>query len=415
MLEDKKVTAEQLAIKKQEEMKADKVRKDEEAKKAAEAKGAAPASSTEIKKTEEEKKKELAALEAQAKEDERILSTSDDKLTDEKDKKRKSELIEIKKKKDEEERNKPGNIQKRIDELVGEIKALRAEKSQDKEKTNKLEKELIDLRKKTQPPDKKEQEELKGVEQARIKKYIEEDKSLPHEERREMTDEEFEDWYLEAPGKATQWSTERTIRRMSEREKDKRTHFTKKILDKQNEVADEVAKKHPELNTDARQKELKAEGKSPDEIRKIILEENPKVRICTELITKNPEKYLLSEDGPELLASDMEKELAKEPSGDKPKGKKTVTLTEEEVEEMKKKAVEEEDERRKNADDGFHSTRDGEPLKGGKKVSEIDKKLEGILKKSGVSKEAYDKAVERRKKIRGANIQSEESVGEETG
>lgn len=406
-MEEKKITADQIALKKQEEMKSDKARKDAEAKKNAEPKGAAAESSTEKVKTEE---KAREALEAQTKEDEKILSIPEDKL-DEKGKQRKAELVEIKKKKDEEEHNKPSNIHKRIDELVGTIKALKAEKTQDKEAMGKLEKELTDLRKKTQPPDKKEAEELKGVEQTRIKKYIEEDKALPREERREMTDEEIDDWLADNYSKATQWITERTIRRISERDNDKRGRFVKKILDKQNEVAEEVSKRHPELNTEARQKELKAEGKSTEEIRKIIFEENPKVRICSELLSKNSEKYLTSEDGPELLASDMEKELAKN-KDEKPK-KKTVTLTEEELDEIKKKAAEEEAERIANADAGFHSTRDGEPAKGGKKMSELEIKRDEILAKAKMPKERYDELKERRKHIKGANIQSEVSVGEE--
>ena len=65
----------------------------------------------------------------------------------------------------------------------------------------------------------KEKEELKKTETDRINKYLEEDKDKPREERREMSKEELDNWYLEDMPEAQDWVSNRAIRRHEDRKR----------------------------------------------------------------------------------------------------------------------------------------------------------------------------------------------------
>lgn len=363
--------------------------------KKAEPKGAAAAPSAEIKKTEEEVKKagqeaeakkvadEKAAkeakakdIEAQAKKDEEILSKKDEEL-DEDQKKRKVELVKIKK--DAEDKDHKSNIQKRFDELTSKIKLLEEDGKSTKSERDSLKTELDGIKKQlSMTPQDKIKEKVKGELSTRQKKYLEEDKSLPKLERREMTKEELDELALEDYEGASEWVAKRTIRRMRE-EEDIRNDLTltekaNVILDKQQKSAERTYVKHPELDIHKRQQELVKEGKSKQEIFEMLCKEVPKYKLGAEILKENPEKYLLAEDGPELIVAEIEKRLVKEP----PKTEVDV-----EKEELKKKllALETENATLKGLDTDITSNRQAETLK---TRTELEKKQEELATKVGL-------------------------------
>ncbi len=364
----------------------------------AEPKGAAPASPAEIKKTEgkteEEKLKEAEVAKKAAldkdKEDEVILSKKDEEL-DDKQKARKSELLKIKK--DVEEKDKKDNVQKRIDELSGKVKALENDNASTKADRDAARKELDDLKKQLrQTPDDKIKEKVKKELSTRVTKYIEEDKDLPREERREMTKEELDEWLTEDLASAQDWIAGRRIRRYREEETlkhDERLNVkASEVMDRFNKGYEIQISKHPELDISKRKAELEKEGKSKKEIRKILGEENPKWGAFMEIFESDMNKYLEDEDGPARIADAMEKKL-------KPKEEKKDT----EVEELKKKVadLEAENQRLSGLDVEISSTRQVEPKTPEPEIIEKTKKLGLDL---GLSKDQVERAVERRKGAR---------------
>jgi len=285
--------------------------------KKAEPKGAAPASSAEIKKTEgkkdEEKLSDAAELAKKAleqdKEDEVILSKKEEEL-DDKQKGRKAELLKIKK--DAEDKDKKSNVQKRMDELSGQIKALENDRDSTKAEKDALKAELDGIKKQLhQTPEDKTKEKVKKELSTRIEKYLDEDKELPREDRREMAKEELDEWLGEDLAAAQDWIAGRRIRRYREEETLKRDEFlntkASEVMGKFTKKYEAQISKHPELDISKRKAELEKEGKSKPEIRKILGEENPKWESFMKIFESDMQKYIEDEDGPAKIVEQMEK------------------------------------------------------------------------------------------------------------
>jgi len=286
--------------------------------KSPESQNAGTDSSSEIKKVVDGETVKKEQLEAQAaNEEKRLLETKEEELTPEEKVKRK-ELLALKQ--TEKEAKRDAGIQKRIDELVGEIKTLREEKSQDKETLSKLETALQELRTSKEKNPEKIKQEVTRLEKERIGKYLEEDKSLPREQRREMSKEELDDWLVEDLAAAQEWIADRQLRRRDERTSDiqrmekgegaeEARSRAEVVVRKQKESQARVVARHPELNISSRLAELRAAGKTPSEAQSIIFAENKKVKIVADILKEDGDKYVLAENGPELLAAEMERRL----------------------------------------------------------------------------------------------------------
>lgn len=350
--------------------------------------------------------KDISAVEKSAKEDERILS-ADDKTLTESEATRKTEILGTKKEKAESPEDKVRRTQeasqKRIDEIKSELLAEQNKRKQDAEAIEKLREELADV-KKTLAPKVQEDEKsrLKALEADRIIKYAEEDKNKPLQDRREMSKEDLENWYLEDPVEATAWMQERTIRRVEERRalelKDSNKKSSEDFTERQNKSRDRLFSKYPGVNPSP-DKLASFKGKTDSEIREALCAESEEFRICSEIVAEDPKKYLDSADGPELIMAEMDKRLSK--GNGKPK---TVTLTEEELEAK----IQAEAERRANLDEGITSTKGGKKMDGKvENKSERRQHLERIAKKAGIPIESLDKTIEKQSKITGRTFKDD--------
>jgi len=368
----------------------------EEMSKKPEARGAGPAQSAEKGKTKDEETKKVEAekkakdLEAQAKKDEEILSKKDEEL-DDVGKARKAELVKVKEKVDAEDKEKKekSNVQKRIDELTGKIKYLESDKEATKAEKDALKTELDGIKKQlSMTPDDKFKVKLKEEMTKLRQKYLEDDKNLPKEERREMSKEEFDEWLLEDYETASEWQMRRSFKRIEDEKRFKYDEFTTRkaieVMDKFGKSYDKMAVKHPELDISKRRKELEGQGKSKEDIRKTLLEENPKWKIFMEIFEADINKYIYDENGAELVVAEMEKRLDKKPEVNT------------EVEELKKKLaeIEIENKRLQGLDEEITSTRQAEPLSS---TPELEKKREELAESMGLSKERIREAVKRRR------------------
>jgi len=399
-----KQTVEEIAKAKQAEI--DKANKDKAVKEAAAKAGTSPEEYLKAKEAEKVKKREDA--EAQAQKDAELMTTADDKL-DEKGKKRKQELVKAKEER-EKSRTPQEKMEIRINELHGQIKDLKRDKDADQGKIQELEGKLTTLEaereeERNKPKEeaiKAEKDELKKAEHARIQKYLEEDKEKPRTERREMTTEELDSFLSDDYAGAQEWLIERSQRRVSERKNDKinkdADKTAKAIIEHHDKLMPSIYKKHPELNIVARQKELAEQGKSQTEIGEILIKENEKLRITKEIIAENPNKYLLSKNGPTLVVEEMEKRLGK-----KAAPKKDKESDEDREARIREEAAEAERQRLANIDEeNIDSSREGVDTFV-KVKSELAERESKILEKVGMSKKRLAELKARRSHIKGAN------------
>lgn len=370
--------------------------------KTAEPKGAAPASPAEKIKTEGEteeqkkaredveakaaKDKETKEAEAKLKEEEALIARKDDELNED-DKKRKAEVIKVKA-----ETDKKTGFQKRVDELHGQVLALENNNQSTKAERDAVKAELDAVKKRLNMTPQDDIREKSKIEVAkRQSKYIEEDKGLPREDRREMTKEEYDEWKDEDPDAAQEWRERRVYRRVEE-EKEVRTDLEQTIkaeviLNQQQQSAKRTYIKHPELSAiESRRSELIKQGKTREETQNILCKEIPKFKVISDIYSENPTKYMLSENGPELMVEEMEKRLDRK--ADNP-----------DIEELKKRivALEEDNARLQGLDVEVSSTRHVEPKPS---QPEIVKKTVELGMEMGLTKEQAEKAVERRKSVR---------------
>lgn len=128
-----------------------------------------------------------------------------------------------------------------------------------------------------------------------------------------MPKEELDEWYLEDPTSAVAWINKRELRRAVDMNKDYQDKEmetkTKNLFEKQLQSFSRVAIKHPELDIKKRKGELKAQGKTEDEITDAIRQENKKYDILLKISEEHPE-WKFRENGPELVMAEMEKRLA---------------------------------------------------------------------------------------------------------
>ena len=162
-----------------------------------ESKDATPAPSAEIQKTKDEVKEAAPTLkdaedkvklaEEQVKKDEVILSKKEEEL-DEAEKGRKVELDKVK------DKDEKSNIQKRFDELTLKIRTLEADKEATKAEKDSIKTELDGIKKQlSMTPQDVAKEKVKGELNSRKAKYLDEDKSKPREDRREMDKPELDE------------------------------------------------------------------------------------------------------------------------------------------------------------------------------------------------------------------------------
>jgi len=351
-----------------------------------EARGAGPESSTETPKTKAEEPEEtkVTELEKQAEQDKEILSKKESDLT-EPEKQRKAEID--KGKKESEEKEKKSNVQKRIDELTGKIKDLERDKDATRAEKDELRAELDAVKKQLSlTPQDKVKEKLKGEMSSRVNKYLEEDKSLPREDRREMTDDELDEWASEDYKAANEWMTKRTLRRIEEERDIKQSLKAEEILDKQEESAKRTYAKHPELDISERQVELVKEGKKPKEIVEILCKENPKYKLAMEIYKENPYKYMLADNAPELIVAEIEKRTSKE---SEKKDDEEVESLKAEIERLKA-----EKEKLENLDSSISSTRQPPPKE---ELTELEKSQIKLAGEVGLGKDKLKNRLKWRK------------------
>lgn len=296
--------------------------------------------------------------------------------------------------KDDKGKRLPG-AEKRINELVGELKAEKAERIQDKEKLKNLETELAQLRAKVEGPGKEADltTKLEEMEKQRLAKYRDEDKDLPKEKKRELTNEELEEWVVEDPIAAQKWMAEWAVRNDREREKALQEIEAEQeattVISKQRESQRRVLEKHPDLNLDAQIQTLVSQGKTIEEAREHLVKTNPKVKILLEIAREkgSKEKYMTVANGPELIAEEVERRLEK--SGKKPE------TAEDRENRIREEAAEAERQRLANVDTGLRSSN-----RGSSSVDENDpvyKQQLAIFKSMGKTKADLDRNLERRK------------------
>lgn len=282
----------------------------------------------EKKVLEETRKKEQEAqvlADAQAKKDAELLAKKPEELSEE-EKKRRDIVAEGKRKEEEEKLSAEEKLkrtqeamQKRIDELVNESKQTKDKTAKEIEAQQKelslLRQENETLAKKISQPEKTDPTVLlRQKEQERLSQYLEEDAALPREQRREMPEEELQEWFDEDRIKANRWIAQQELRRSRERatdqreiqEKDARKNQAQKWL----ESHARVIIRHPELDTDKREAELKAQGKTGEEIETILCQENEKYRLVKEISRANIDYLRTTDNAPELVVKEMEKRLA---------------------------------------------------------------------------------------------------------
>lgn len=379
VIEKERKTPEQIAkdaLAKIEKDKESVIAKAEAATKEAESKGAAPAAKAdEQKKTEDTEVK--AEEGAEPKEDD-LLKAKEGKTGDK-------------------VANRKAEIQKEIDALIAQKKSLENEVgdvSQVKAKLQQLEKEMSEIKKPKQEEDTTTL--LKKAEQDRIAKYMSDDAEKPRAERREMTDDDLDEWYLEDPKSAARWVARQELRRDREREEDKAKTGARNqaevFISKQNQARERLIAKYPQVNVANRAKELMSQGKTAAEVHNLLMAENKHYRLCHEIATSDP-KYIESENGPELVMQEMEKRLTDSTGTSK-------TYTAEEVEQIRKEAAEAERARLSGVDVGVSSTR-GKVAP--KTVSDFEKRQLEIAKKAGMTEEKLNKAREYRRGILGAD------------
>jgi hypothetical protein len=356
------------------------------------------------RKAADEKRK---AAEAQAEKDAELLKKKDEELTDEAEKKRKAELVKQPQEADEKKRKEAEDklsaeekikrvkdeAQKRIDELTNKLKQVEDKHPRETEALKEQIKTLEEKVSKLSPPATEDIAALaKKEEQERIAKYLEEDKSKPREERREMSKQELDEWIAEDFASAQVWLTERTGRRSDERkeirQKQEAIVFVKNLKTKQEASTRKIWEKYPELNINKRQDELKAEGKSPQEAAAIICAENEKHRICSELYKADSNKYTLAENGPELLVADMEKQLSSKSSQNTDEKDKRIEELSQKVEELTALI-----EGRETEDIGVTST--VRSKRTSEQLTEKEKQLVETAKEMGLPQENIDAAVKK--------------------
>ncbi|MFA6067535.1 MAG: hypothetical protein WC810_03040 [Janthinobacterium sp.] len=327
-----------------------------------ESKGASAEPSPEKPKTEVKEVKEEPKVEAKAEVKEEVKVEKVEETAQDKEKRSQEK------------------IQKRFDEMTAKMKELERDNTATKLEKESLRSEIDSLRKDlNMTPEVALRERMKKDITANIQKHAEEDKDLHREDRREMSKEELEEWKSEDYDSATEWEAGRNVRRIRDKETYIQAETDKvrfeKLLNSQQASAERVRTRHPELDITDRKAELEKQGKSKAEINKILSDENPKFALGLKIVESNPEKYLLAENGPELIADEIDKINANK---DKPTLDSQIETLLKEVADLKSEMS-----RMQGIDVGITSTRAPES----KNESDTEKRLRSLAKETGLSPE----------------------------
>ena len=239
--------------------------------------------------------------------------------------------------------------QKRIDDLISELKAEKSFRTKDAERIDMLREVISGLRNDLEMSGniQSDNDKLEKSEEKLFIKIIEEDKDIPRERRREMSDTELEEFLLEDYAKASQWIIRRELRRDRDRaDKKKNTQ----VADTIEKSAREFFTEYPECDKEARGKELMAQGKTEKEALDIIMNESPDFKLMMELIKEN--RAFADPNNPEapkMLSAEMKKRKISQT-------KRVKEYTEDEIKRLQEEAVMKERERINSIDEGITSS-----------------------------------------------------------
>lgn len=402
---------------------------------------------------------ELAKIAEEQKEESKDAS-SDTPSEKEKIEDKKDEKDEEGSKPDDKEASKIEKIkeatQKRIDEITKEVYEERNKREQDFKLISVLETEIKQLRGQLEKGGVIETDSVRARKEVEGQwdKYVQEDADKPWAERREMTKEELEDFFVEDNVAAQEWLVERRFRRQQEldasiekvkQEKEKAEEkpkepegdFNKQLTESRQKLLD----KYPDLNIGDRRLELAKEIMEPEDFAKVntsdasltreqlaekyeivrkygeqidgtIRKENKTFDEMMKIIESDPDKYTKSATSPELVMEEMEKRLSSDED-------EKETYTKEDLEKARKEAAEAEQERIRSIDNGNPPS----GPKGSKKTVKnsfsespnYQKGLDEFLKagqKRGKkwTEQDYIEILEYRQKIPGANKLDEEDA-----
>ena len=310
----------------------------------------------EVKKEKAVKEKEKTEAEEKlknAKPDEDLLKAEDKDLNEEEIARKKVLVDKVEKSKSPEQKLKDwqDTTQKRIDELSGALKAEKEGRIKDADTIKILENNIADLKDDLTTSGSIESQSVKDgkADEESYAKMVEEDKSLPREERREMSDDELEEFMLEDNKAASVWIAERALRRRDEID-------TRKESRKSDANMTEQAKKfyaeYPGCETGfVKVTELIKSGKSEKEARESVSAENKDFSLMMEIFAED-KKYSNPENGPEIMFQEMQKRKALKAE---PKPQKE-SYTKEEVDAMIEEKMQAEKDRQASIDHSLTNT-----------------------------------------------------------
>lgn len=332
--------------------------------------------------------------EEQAKKDAELVAKKDEEISNVEDKKRKAELLEKQRKEEESKLSAEEKIkrieektQRRIDEITNKLKEVTDKSSKE---ALVLKQEIEVLRKeKTAEPKENLVSVVEKEEAEKNKKYLEEDTSLPREKRREMTDDEIDEWLLEDQKSAIAWIQRREFRREVDKRQNlynkQKENLTKDLFVKQSNSYAKVLIKHPELDVKARKNELKNQEKSDDEIEDILINENNKYKILNKIAEENPD-WKFIHNAPELAMEEMEKRINTNSDNAE---KTTIEKMQEQIEELSAEI-----QRLTSTDVGITSTI-SRPRRVDGKLTEIEEMITQTMRDSGASQTMIDSAIKK--------------------
>lgn len=298
-------------------------------------KGESKDAPADVKSTEKEK---IEGNEVIVKTDDELIGAADESLNDD-EKLKKAEVIKIREEAKTPEQKMEewkASTQKRVDELVGELKSERNSRQKDQERIAELVEEIQGLKGAMEDSGAIESnsDKISKNESVAYDKMIEEDKALAREKRREMTKDELEEYLLEDYVSAQEWLVRRELRRSNERTAKMNTRDVAGQVAKNSKV---LYERFPGCNVEERASELEAAGSSVAEIIDILSKESEDFKLMMEVM-KTDKRYsdLKNPNAPLELMKAMEER--KSGSGKEGKGK---MYSEEEVSAAVKKASEE--------------------------------------------------------------------------
>ena len=323
----------------------------EESKGASEEKSSTETPSTDDDKTKgSEKEKKAEDSESELREDNVILEMADDELNEAEQAKKKELIQKQEDAKSPEDKLKEwqDKTQKRIDELMGALKAEQEGRRQDADTIKILENSIAGLTSELEDSGSLESEAVKDEKVLKdlYAKMVDEDKDLPRESRREMSEDELEEWMLEDMVKAQQWLVRREIRH--DNDKAKRAN-SKKVTRDIDVKAKTFFADYPDCDKGFKeQKRLVDGGMSEALALEEVSKTNKDYALMMEIF-KEDKKYSDPTNGPDLMAKEMKKRKAES------KDNKEV-YTKEEVDQMLADAAKAEQDRIASIDTGIKNS-----------------------------------------------------------